>query len=340
MIQGMLTIWSLVPLPFLNPACTSGSSQFTYCWNLAWRILSTALLACEMSTTVQYWTFFGIAFSWDWNENWPFPVLWPLLSFPNLMTYWVQHFTASSFMIWNSSTGIPSPPLALFAVMLPKAHLTLHSKMSGSGWLITPSWLSRSLRPFLYSSVYSCQLFYLLLLLGPYRFCPWLYPSLHEMFRWYLNILKRSPVLPFILFSSISLPCSLEKAFLSLLAILCNSAFRWVYLFFSPLPFASLLFSVICKASSDNHFALLHFFFLGMVLVTASYTMLWTSIPSSSGTLSIRSNPLKLFLTGDINLRFERQIYKAQRLDEITKGMSIEKIDQTIELWGISRQRG
>ena len=33
------------------------------------------------------WTFFGIAFLWDWNENWPFPVLWPLLSFPNLLAY-------------------------------------------------------------------------------------------------------------------------------------------------------------------------------------------------------------------------------------------------------------
>ena len=31
------------------------------------------------------WAFFGIAFLWDWNENWPFPVLWPLLSFPNLL---------------------------------------------------------------------------------------------------------------------------------------------------------------------------------------------------------------------------------------------------------------
>ena len=40
-------------------------------------------------------------------------------------------FTASSFRIWNSSTGIPSPPLALFVVMLSKAHLTSHS-MSGS----------------------------------------------------------------------------------------------------------------------------------------------------------------------------------------------------------------
>ena len=33
------------------------------------------------------WTFFGIAFFRDWNESWPFPVLWPLLSFPNLLVY-------------------------------------------------------------------------------------------------------------------------------------------------------------------------------------------------------------------------------------------------------------
>ena len=44
-IQRMLAIWSLVPLPFLNPAQTSGSSWFTYCWSLAWRILSITLLA-------------------------------------------------------------------------------------------------------------------------------------------------------------------------------------------------------------------------------------------------------------------------------------------------------
>ena len=80
-----------------------------------------------------------------------FPVLWPLLSFPNLLAYWVQHFHSIIFRIWNSSTGMPSPPLALFVVMLPKAHLTLHSRMSGSRWVITPSWLPGSWRSFLYS---------------------------------------------------------------------------------------------------------------------------------------------------------------------------------------------
>jgi len=65
---------------------------------------------------------------------------------------------------------------------------------------------------------------------------------------------------------------SLRKPSLSHLAILWNSAFKWVYLSFSPLPFTSLLFSAICKASSDKHFAYLHLFFLGMVLITASST--------------------------------------------------------------------
>ena len=36
--------------------------------------------------------------------------------------------TASSFRIWNSSTGIPSPT-TLFVVVLPKAHMTSHFRM-------------------------------------------------------------------------------------------------------------------------------------------------------------------------------------------------------------------
>ena len=47
-----IAIWSLILLPFLNPAWTSGSSWFTYCWSLAWRILSITLLACKMSAIV------------------------------------------------------------------------------------------------------------------------------------------------------------------------------------------------------------------------------------------------------------------------------------------------
>ena len=171
MIQQMLAIWCLVPLPFVKPAWTSGSSWFMYCSSVAWRILSITLLACaaaakpiqscatlcntidgsppgspvpgifqartlewvaisfsnawkwkvkvkslsrvqllvtpwtaahqaplsmgfsrqeywrgvplpstsmwDACNCVVVWAFFGIAFLWDWNENWPFPVLWP-----------------------------------------------------------------------------------------------------------------------------------------------------------------------------------------------------------------------------------------------------------------------
>ena len=90
------------------------------------------------------WAFFGIAFPWDWNENWPFPVLWPLLSFPDLLHIECSTFTASSFRIWNSSTGIPSPPLALFIVMLSKAHWSSLSRMSGlSEWSHHRDYLGR-----------------------------------------------------------------------------------------------------------------------------------------------------------------------------------------------------
>ena len=70
---------------------------------------------------VVVWTFLGIAIIWDWNESWPVQVLWPLLSFPNLQHIEHSTLTASSFRIWNSSAGIPSPPLVLFIVMSPKA---------------------------------------------------------------------------------------------------------------------------------------------------------------------------------------------------------------------------
>ena len=87
---------------------------------------------------------------------------------------------------------------------------------------------------------------------------------------------------------------SLRKASLSLLAILWNSAFKWVYLSFFPLCFASLLFTAICKASPDSHFAFWHFFSVGMVLIPVSCTMSRTSFHSSSGTLYIRSRLLNL----------------------------------------------
>ena len=118
----MLAIWSLVPLPFLNPAWTSGRSRFTYCWSLTWRTSSITLLACEMSAIVRHFEhslalpFFGIGMKTDLFQScghcWVFQICWHMEC---------STFTASSFRIWTSSTGIPSPLLALFVVMLPRA---------------------------------------------------------------------------------------------------------------------------------------------------------------------------------------------------------------------------
>ena len=114
-------------------------------------------------------------------------------------------FTASSSRIWNSSTGIPTPPLALFVVMLPKAQLTSHSRMSGSRWVITSLWLSGSWRSFLYSSsVYSFHLF--LISSASVRYTPFL-SFIEPIFAWNVPLvslifLKRCLVFPILLFSS------------------------------------------------------------------------------------------------------------------------------------------
>ena len=93
-----LNIWKFTVHVLLKPGLENFEHYFASMW--------------DDYNCVVVWAFFGIAFLWDWNENWPFPVLWPLLSFPNLLAYRVRTLTASSFRTWNSSTGIPSPPLA------------------------------------------------------------------------------------------------------------------------------------------------------------------------------------------------------------------------------------
>ena len=147
----------------------------------------------------------------------------------------------ASFRILNSLAGIPSPPLALFVVMIPKALLALHSRMSGSRWVITPTWSSGLWKLSLYSSsVYSCHLFFIS---SAYvRSMPFL-SFIEPIFAWNIPLissifLKRSLVFPILLFSSISLHWSLRKAFLSpcyslelciqmLISLLFSFAFRF-----------------------------------------------------------------------------------------------------------------
>ena len=176
-----------------------------YCWSLAWRILGTNLLVCEIHSIVWYFEhslalpFFGNGMKTDLfqfcGHCWVFQICWCIEC---------STFTESSFRIWNSSTGIPSPPLALFVVMLPKAPLTLLSEMSASRSVITPSWLFGSWRSFLYSSsVYSCLLSSASV--RSYYFSPLLCPFAWNVPLVSLIFLKTSLVFPILLFSSISL---------------------------------------------------------------------------------------------------------------------------------------
>ena len=203
-------------------------------------------------------------------------------------------FAASSFRIWNSSTGIPSPLLALFRVMLPKAHLTSHSRMSGSRWVITPSWLSGSWS-FLYSYVYSCHL---LISSASVRSIPLVSCCVYLCMKCSLgisNFLEEISRLSYSVVFHYFFVLISEEGFLIPPCHSLEFCIQMGISFLFSFAFASLLFTAICKVSSENHFAFLHFFFLGMVLITASCTMSWTSVHSSLGTLSIRSNPLNLF---------------------------------------------
>ena len=84
-------------------------------------------------------TYFSTTSPGNWDEDWPFPVLWTLLSLQICWRIECYSLMASSFKVLSSSTGIPSHPLALLTAVLPKSHLTSLCRISGSGWLTIPS---------------------------------------------------------------------------------------------------------------------------------------------------------------------------------------------------------
>ena len=204
MIQWMLAIWSLVPLPFLNPAWTSGNSQllkpglenFEYYFASVWDNCNCAVV----------WIFWALPFlRLEWKLTFSSPEataeFFKLAGILSVAPY--QHHLLG----FESSTGIPSPPLVLFRVTLPKAHLTSHSRMSGSTWVIIPPWSSRSWRPFLYSSsVYSCCLLISSASVRPIPFLSFIV----LIFAWSVPLvslifLKRSLGFPILLFLHVAL---------------------------------------------------------------------------------------------------------------------------------------
>jgi len=81
--KSNLNIWKFTGHILLKP----GLENFEYYFASMWDECNCAVVR----------TFSSIAFLWDWNDNWPFPVPWPLLSFPDLLAYWVQHFGSIIF---------------------------------------------------------------------------------------------------------------------------------------------------------------------------------------------------------------------------------------------------
>ena len=134
--KSSFNIWKFTVHVLLKPGLENFEHFFARVWDKCNCVVFWASLALP---------FFRIGMKTDLYQScghcWVLEICWHIEC---------STFTASSFRIWNSSTGIPSPPLALFILMLPKAHLTSHSRMSGSSPVITPLWLSGSWRSFLY----------------------------------------------------------------------------------------------------------------------------------------------------------------------------------------------
>ena len=125
-----LNIWKFLVHVMLKPHLEDFEHYLTslgdkYNCLVVWTFFSTAL---GIGTKIDLFQTCG--------HRWAFQICWHTEC---------STLIASSFRIWNSSAGIPLPSLALLTAVLPKVHLTSHSRMSGSGWVSTPWWLSESL---------------------------------------------------------------------------------------------------------------------------------------------------------------------------------------------------
>ena len=127
-----LNIWKFAVHVLLNP----GLENFEHCFPSMWDECNCAVV----------WAFLGIAFLRDWNENWPFPVLWPLLSFPNLPAYWVSYNFAFSLLFmgfsrqeWFAWSGLPFPS-AVDHILSDLCTMTNHLRWPHTAWLSFIEW--------------------------------------------------------------------------------------------------------------------------------------------------------------------------------------------------------
>ena len=122
--------------------------------------------------------------------------------------------------------------------------------------------------------------------LAAYCFCPLLSPSLHDMFPSISNFLEEIFNLSHSIVFLYFLALITEEGFLISPCYSLELCIQMGISFLFSFSFHFFLFSAICKASSDNHFTFLHFFFLGMVLISASCTVLQWSCTMAWGKAS------------------------------------------------------
>ena len=114
-------------------SCSSAFSKSSF--NI-WNFMVHVLLKYGLENFEQYfasvwdecnyvvvWTFFGIAFLWDWNKlTFSSPVA--IAEFSKFAGILSAAVSQRHLRIWNGSAGIPSSPLTLSIMMFSKAHLT------------------------------------------------------------------------------------------------------------------------------------------------------------------------------------------------------------------------
>ena len=109
--KSSLNIWKFMVHVLLKPSLENFGQYFASMW--------------DECNCVVVWIFFGIAFLWDWNENWPFPVLWLLLSYSNLLAWTVWQGKNHKLLCKKISYCIHSPLILIFVSLITIAPLPL-----------------------------------------------------------------------------------------------------------------------------------------------------------------------------------------------------------------------
>ena len=294
--KSSLNLWKFTVHVLWKPGLENFDLYFTSKW--------------DDRNCVVVWAFLGICLSLGLDGNWPFPVLWPLLSFQICWHIECSSFTSSSFMIWSRSTGIASPLLALFEWwFLSPTWLHIPGCLALADHTIVVIWVRK-----IFFGQFSCVFLPPLLnIFCSVRSIPFL-PFIVPIFAWNVPLislisLKGSLVFPILLFSSIF--CIDHWGRLSYLSLLF---FRTLHsnghMFPFLLCFYLLFFSQLFVKPPQT--TILPFFISfswewSWSLTPVQYHespsivfWMWTSVHSSSGTLSIRSNSLNLFVTSTI----------------------------------------